>query len=382
MATGERRVTMQVPMVDLRIQYQELKAEILAAVEGVFDGMRLFLGPNVRAFEEEFAAYCRTRHAIGVGSGTDALILALRAWGVGPGDEVITVAHTFFADVEAIALVGATPVFVDVEPDTYTLDPVALAAAITPRTKAVIPVHLCGQPADMAPILQVARRHELFVLEDACQAHGASYHDQRVGCLGDAAAFSFYCSKNLGAYGEAGAITTNDEAFAAAVRRLRDHGSDRHYAHSEIGTNARLDELQAAILRVKLRRLDEWNGRRQAAAAAYDEALHGLVRTPAVRADRTHVYHLYVIQSEARGVLQQHLAERGIASAVHYPIPSHLQPAARPWVDHGFSLPVTERLAARVLSLPMYPELAPEQIAYVADAVRSFAARGGASVRG
>jgi dTDP-4-amino-4,6-dideoxygalactose transaminase len=363
-------------MVDLRVQYQELKAEILAAVEGVFDSMQLFLGPNVRAFEEEFAAYCQTRYAIGVSSGTDALILALRAWGVGPGDEVITVAHTFFADVEAIALVGATPVFVDVEPDTYTLDPAALASAITPRTKAVIPVHLCGQPADMAPILQVAQQHGLFVLEDACQAHGAYYHDQRVGCLGDASAFSFYCSKNLGAYGEAGAITTNDDGFAAAVRRLRDHGSDRRYSHSEIGTNARLDELQGAILRVKLRRLDEWNARRQAAAAAYDEALHGVVHTPVVRPDRAHVYHLYVIQSQARGMLQQHLADRGIASAVHYPIPGHMQPAARPWVGRAFSLPVTERLAGRVLSLPMYPELTPEQIAYVADAVRSFVERG------
>jgi dTDP-4-amino-4,6-dideoxygalactose transaminase len=377
MAKTESRAPMQVPLVDLQVQYQALKAEILAAVADVFEGMQLFLGPNVRAFEEEFAAYCHAQHAIGMGSGTDALILGLRAADVGPGDEVITVSHTFFADTEAIALVGATPVFVDVEPDTWNLDPSKLEVAITPRTKAIIPVHLCGQPADMVPILAIARKHNLFVLEDACQAHGADYRGQRVGSIGHGAAFSFYCSKNLGAFGEGGAFTTNDAQLAARIRRLRDHGSDRRYEHAEIGTNARLDEVQAAILRVKLRHLDEWNARRQANAAAYGEALAGTsLELPTVRPDRTHVYHLYVVQGLRRDALKDYLGERGIATGVHYPIPGHLQPAAKPWTKGPGSLPITERLSERVLSLPMYPELSREQIAYVADAVRAFYAAG------
>ncbi|HLH23181.1 MAG TPA: DegT/DnrJ/EryC1/StrS family aminotransferase [Chloroflexota bacterium] len=377
MVQTEPRTSMQVPLVDLRVQYQALKDEILAAVADVFEGMQLFLGPNVRAFEEEFAAYCRAQDAIGVGSGTDALILGLRAADVGPGDEVITVSHTFFADTEAIALVGATPVFVDVEPDTWNLDPGKLEAAITPRTKAIIPVHLCGQPADMAPILEIARRHKLFVLEDACQAHGAEYRGQRVGAIGDAAVFSFYCSKNLGGFGEGGALTTNDAQLAARVRRLRDHGSDRRYEHAEIGTNARLDEVQAAILRVKLRHLDAWNAHRQANAAAYGEALAGTgLELPTVRPDRTHVYHLYVVQGPRRDALKDYLGERGIATGVHYPIPGHLQPAAKRWSRGPGSLPVTERLAGRVLSLPMYPELSREQILYVADTIRGFYAAG------
>jgi dTDP-4-amino-4,6-dideoxygalactose transaminase len=377
MATTEPRALMQVPLVDLRVQYQALKEEILAAVSDVFEGMQLFLGPNVRAFEEEFAAYCHAQHAVGVGSGTDALVLGLRAADVGPGDEVITVSHTFFADTEAIALVGATPVFVDVEPDTWNLDPTKLEAAITPRTKAIIPVHLCGQPADMAPIMEIARRHKLFVLEDACQAHGADYRGQRVGSIADGAVFSFYCSKNLGGFGEGGMVTTNDGQLAARLRRLRDHGSDRRYEHAEIGTNARLDEVQAAILRVKLRHLDDWNARRQANAAASAEALAGTgLELPTVRPNRTHVYHLYVVQGPRRDALKDHLGERGISTGVHYPIPGHLQPAAKPWGKGPGSLPVTEQLARRVLSLPMYPELSREQIAYVADAVRAFYAAG------
>jgi dTDP-4-amino-4,6-dideoxygalactose transaminase len=377
MATTEPRASMQVPLVDLRVQYQALKPEILAAVADVFEGMQLFLGPNVRAFEEEFAAYCQAQQAIGVGSGTDALILSLRAAGVGPGDEVITVSHTFFADTEAIALVGATPVFVDVEPDTWNLDPSKLEAAITPRTKAIIPVHLCGQPADMTPIMEIARRHKLFVLEDACQAHGAEYQGKRVGAIGDAAVFSFYCSKNLGGFGEGGMVTTNDAGLTARIRRLRDHGSDRRYEHAEIGTNARLDEVQAAILRVKLRHLDGWNAGRQANAAAYGELLAGTgLALPTVRPDRTHVYHLYVVQGPRRDALKDYLGERGISTGVHYPIPGHLQPAAQPWTKGPGSLPVTEGLAERVLSLPMYPELSREQVAYVADAVRAFYAAG------
>jgi dTDP-4-amino-4,6-dideoxygalactose transaminase len=377
MATAEPRATMQVPLVDLKIQYQAIKDEVLAAVADVFEGMQLFLGPNTRAFEAEFAAYCHAAHAVGLNSGTDALILGLRAAGVGPGDEVITVSHTFFADTEAPALIGAVPVFVDVEPDTWNLDPTKLEAAITPRTKAIVPVHLCGQPADMAPIMAIARRHGLFVLEDACQAHGADYRGQRVGAIGDAACFSFYCSKNLGAFGEGGMLTTNNPEVAASVRRLRDHGSDRRYEHAAIGTNARLDEVQAAILRVKLRHLDEYNAGRQAAAAAYGAALAGTgLELPTVRPDRTHVYHLYVVQTERRDALKEYLGARGIATGVHYPIPGHLQPAAKPWSKGPGSLPVTEALTGKVLSLPMYPELTRDQVAYVADAIRAFYAAG------
>jgi dTDP-4-amino-4,6-dideoxygalactose transaminase len=374
MAMTQVRATTQVPLVDLVAQHQGIKNEVQAAIAQVLEEMQLFLGPNVQAFEEEFAAYCGATHAVGVGSGTDALVLALRAAGVGPGDEVITVAHTFFADVEAIALVGARPVFVDVEPDTYCLDPAQLEARITPRTRAVIPVHLCGQPADMAPILAIARRHGLFVLEDACQAHGAIYQGRRVGTWGDAACFSFYCSKNLGAYGEGGALVTDDAQLAGTVRRLRDHGSARRYEHVEIGTNARLDEIQAAVLRVKLRHLDNWNGQRAAVAAAYDAALVGSgLELPTVRPDRTHVYHLYAVQSTRREALKAHLSERGVTTGVHYPAPAHLQPVARTWSNGPGSLPVTEGVAERVLSLPMYPELTKEQIAYVVDCVRTFA---------
>jgi dTDP-4-amino-4,6-dideoxygalactose transaminase len=377
MATTDLRATMQVPLVDLKIQYQAIKDEVLAAVADVFEGMQLFLGPNTRAFEEEFAAYCHAAHAVGLNSGTDALILGLRAAGVGPGDEVITVSHTFFADTEAPALIGAVPVFVDVEPDTWNLDPAKLEAAITPRTKAIVPVHLCGQPADMAPIMAIARRHGLFVLEDACQAHGADYRGQRVGAIGDAACFSFYCSKNLGAFGEGGMLTTNNPEVAASVRRLRDHGSDRRYEHAAIGTNARLDEVQAAILRVKLRHLDEYNAGRQAAAAAYGAALAGTgLELPTVRPDRTHVYHLYVVQGPRRDALKEYLGARGISTGVHYPIPGHLQPAAKPWSKGPGSLPVTEALTGKVLSLPMYPELTRDQVAYVADAIRAFYAAG------
>jgi dTDP-4-amino-4,6-dideoxygalactose transaminase len=377
MATAEPRATMQVPLVDLKIQYQAIKDEVLAAVADVFEGMQLFLGPNTRAFEAEFAAYCHAAHAVGLNSGTDALILGLRAAGVGPGDEVITVSHTFFADTEAPALIGAVPVFVDVEPDTWNLDPTKLEAAITPRTKAIVPVHLCGQPADMAPIMAIARRHGLFVLEDACQAHGADYRGQRVGAIGDAACFSFYCSKNLGAFGEGGMLTTNNPEVAASVRRLRDHGSDRRYEHAAIGTNARLDEVQAAILRVKLRHLDEYNAGRQAAAAAYGAALAGTgLELPTVRPDRTHVYHLYVVQGPRRDALKEYLGARGISTGVHYPIPGHLQPAAKPWSKGPGSLPVTEALTGKVLSLPMYPELTRDQVAYVADAIRAFYAAG------
>ncbi|HLI25644.1 MAG TPA: DegT/DnrJ/EryC1/StrS family aminotransferase [Chloroflexota bacterium] len=373
MTTTAPERTAPLPLVDLHAQYAAIQAEIQAAIAEVLDRMQLILGPHVQAFEAEFAAYCEAAHAVGVGSGTEALVLALRAAGIGPGDEVITVSHTFFADCEAIVQVGAQPVFVDVRPDTQTMDPASFAAAITARTRAVIPVHLYGQPADMDEIAAIARRHGLFVLEDACQAHGARYRGRRVGTLGHAAAFSFYPGKNLGAYGDGGAVVTNDATLAERIRRLRDHGTVRKYEHYDIGSTGRLDELQAAVLRVKLRYLDTWNARRAAAAATYTAGLTGTeVTPPAVRDDRTHVFHLYAVQAPRRDALRAYLAEQGIATGMHYPIPCHLQPAAREWSAGPGSLPVTERLAAHTLSLPLFPEITDAQLARVIAAVRAF----------
>ncbi len=267
-----------IPLVDLHAHYHSIKPAVLAAIGDVLDGMQLFLGPQARAFEEEFAAYCGVKYGVGVSNGTDALVVALRALGIGPGDEVITVPNSFIATVEAIALVGATPVFIDVFPETYALDWRQLETAVTDRTRAIIPVHLFGQPADMQPILDFARAHGLRVIEDASQAHGATYQGHRVGSFGDIACFSLYCSKNLGAYGEAGICLTNDAALAQTMELFRSHGSRERYFHEIIGANARMDEIQGAILRVKLPHLDEWNARRQAHAASYTEQLRDVVR--------------------------------------------------------------------------------------------------------
>ncbi len=367
-----------IPLVDLRAQYHSIQSEVLAAVSDVLEGMSLYLGPQVRAFEEEFAAYCGVRFGVGVSNGTDALVVALRALGIGPGDEVITVANSFIATVEAIALVGATPVFVDVFPDTYTLDWRQLAAVTTERTRAIIPVHLFGQPADMQPIMDFARTHGLRVIEDASQAHGASYHGQRVGSFGDISCFSLYCSKNLGAYGEAGICLTNDESLAQAMEIFRSHGSRERYYHEIIGSNVRMDEIQAAILRVKLPRLDEWNARRQAHAEAYNARLRGIVSaTPVVQAGATHVYYVYVVEVEERDDLQAALQREGIATGVHYPVPLHLQPACTHYGYREGAFPVTEAAARRILSLPMYPELTSEHIERIVTAVsHSVAARG------
>jgi dTDP-4-amino-4,6-dideoxygalactose transaminase len=366
---------MTVPLVDLRAQYETIKDEVLASMTEVLDGMHLFLGKNVRAFEQEFADYCGAARCIGVGSGTDALYLALRACGVGPGDEVITVAHTFIATVEAIELTGATSVLVDIDPETYTLDPSQLEAHVTSRTRAIVPVHLYGQIADMAPIVEVARRHSLRIVEDACQAHGARYDGQRAGAFGDAACFSFYFSKNLGAYGEGGAIVTNDAQIARDVAVLRDHGSEAKYQHLALGVNSRLDELQAAVLRIKLRRLDQWNAMRRAHAARYDSLLadSGL-ELPLTRTGSEHVYHLYVVRSRQRDDLRRHLESVGVSTGIHYPIPVHRQPA---WGASGHaasSLPATEAAADQILSLPIYPELRGAQLEYVCEQVQRFAA--------
>jgi dTDP-4-amino-4,6-dideoxygalactose transaminase len=364
---------MQIPFVDLNAQYSDLRDEIRDAIDDALESMDLLLGPNVLSFESEFASLCRTEHAIGVGSGTDALYLALRACDIGRGDEVITVSHSFFATASAIIMTGATPVFVDVDPATYTIDPAQIRAAITMRTRAIVPVHLYGRMADMASILEIAHEHGLRVVEDACQAHGAEDRLGRAGSLGDAAAFSFYMSKNLGAYGEAGAVTTRSGEIADRVRRLRSHGSDRKYEHLEIGLNSRLDELQAAILRVKLRRVEAWNARRRSHAQRYHAALEGLdVVRPALADGLDHVFHLYVIQVPpgTRDDLQGQLSARGIASGIHYPIPIHRQPALQRTVFSSSGLSATEALSPRILSLPMYPEMTDAQIQYVASSLQ------------
>ncbi len=366
---------MQIPLVDLRAQYRTIKQEVLATFEDVLEGMQLFLGPQSQAFEQEFAAYCECEEAIGVSTGTDALVLALRACGIGPGDEVVTVANTFIATVEAIALVGATPVFVDIDPDSYTLDWRQLEHVLTSRARAILPVHLYGHPVEMQPLMEFARTHGLRVIEDASQAHGATYQGQRVGSFGDIGCFSLYYSKNLGAYGEAGICVTNNHDLAESIRLLRDHGSRTKYQHDILGVNARLDELQAAVLRIKLRYLEQWNAARQDHAHAYTEQLRGLVEAvPVAKSWGTHVYYVYVVRVPRRDHFRQVLEREGIATGIHYPIPIHLQPAC---VQYGYQpgmLPVTEEVTERIVSLPMYPELTTEQIQRVVDAVKKSAA--------
>ena len=365
-----------IPLVDLKAQYRTIKDEVRAAIDDVLEGMQLTIGPNVKAFDEEFAAFCGAKHAIGVGSGTDALQLVIRALGISSGDEVITVSHTFFATVEAVLYSGARPILVDVDEKTFNMDIAAAAQAITPRTKAIMPVHLYGRTIDMKPLLALAKDRGLQVIEDACQAHGAMLDTGgKAGNAGNASAFSFYCSKNLGAYGEAGSITTNDDALAAELRSLREHGQSMRYYHPVVGYNARLDEIQAAILRIKLRKLPEWNARRQAIARHYNEQFAGSsVITPEIPAGGRHVFHVYAIRvpDGKRDALKQHLAERGIGTGVHYPVPIHLQEASAFLGYRRGDFPVTERLAGEVLSLPMYAELTDAQVETVAGAVKDF----------
>jgi dTDP-4-amino-4,6-dideoxygalactose transaminase len=364
-AAPPRRAAPRIPANDLRPQYAAIRAEIDAAVLGVLERGWYVLGPEVEAFEAEFAAYCGAGHGIGVGSGTEALHLALLACGVGPGDEVVTVAHTAVPTINAISLTGARPVFVDVDPTTYTMDPAATAAAITERTKVLLPVHLYGHPADIAPLQDLARRHGLRLLEDACQAHGAAYQGVRTGMLGDLAAFSFYPTKNLGAYGDGGMVVTDDAALAEQVRLLRNYGQTDRYHHAIEGLNSRLDELQAAALRVKLHHLDAWTAARRERAARYDAALQR-AGAPTEAPWAHHVYHLYVVRVAARDAVQEALATAGIGTLIHYPLPAHLQPAyAYLGLGRG-ALPITERLAGEILSLPLYPELPLEQVDEVA----------------
>jgi dTDP-4-amino-4,6-dideoxygalactose transaminase len=373
---------MRIPLVDLKAQYHTIKQEVMAAIENVLENMQLFLGPMNETFEREFAAYCGCEYGVGLSSGTDALALALRACGIGPGDEVITVANTFIATVEAIAMVGAMPVFVDIEPDTYTLDWRHLDSVLTSRTRAILPVHLYGHPVEMRPVLEFARTHGLRVIEDASQAHGATYEGQRVGSFGDIGCFSLYYSKNLGAYGEAGICVTADAALAQSIRMSRDHGSHLRYQHEILGVNARLDEMQAAVLHVKMSYLDRWNEARQAHARSYTKQLEGIVEAiPVVRSWGTHVFYVYVVQVRNRDHFRKVLEQEGIATAIHYPIPIHLQPACVQYsYKHGM-LPVTETAAERIVSLPMYPELTMEQIQVVINAVKNASEREGSGLR-
>jgi dTDP-4-amino-4,6-dideoxygalactose transaminase len=364
-----------IPFVDLKAQYASIKDEVAEAIRGVLESVQFVGGKQLALFEREFAAFCDVKYAMGVANGTDALHLALWALGIRNGDEVITTANTFIATAAAIAATGAQPVFVDINPQTYTIDPAMIEPAITGRTKAIIPVHLFGQSADMQPILEIARRHSLYVVEDAAQAHGAEYRGARMGSIGDIACFSFYPGKNLGAYGDGGCITTNSDRLAECVEQLRDHGRITKHEHAVVGFNSRLDTLQAAILRVKLRRLEQWNSNRQRIASWYAaELANAGVKTPSVQDGSTHVYHLYVIESEERDILQMRLATAGVSTGIHYPIPIHLQPAFAYLGYRKGDLPRSEQSAERLLSLPMFPELTPKQVSTVAELVRGHPA--------
>jgi dTDP-4-amino-4,6-dideoxygalactose transaminase len=362
-----------VPFLDLRAQHDPLRGEIISAIQEVIDSNAFAGGPFVARFEAEFATFCHTRHAIGLGSGTEALWLALLAAGVHAGDEVITVPATFMATAEAITYCGATPVFVDIDEDTYTMDPALIERAITPRTKAIIPVHLYGQMADMDPIMEIARRHNLFVIEDACQAHGADYKGRAAGSIGHAGCFSFYPGKNLGAIGEAGAVVTNDAALAKTIATLRDHGQHTKYQHSLIGWNARMDGIQGAVLSLKLRTLAKANAARLAHARRYGQVLAGCdaITLPRVLGYGVPVFHLYVVRVKGRDDVAQELARRGIASGIHYPTPVHLQSAYQSLGLRAGSFPVAERCAKEILSLPMFPELTDEQITLVAQTLKA-----------
>jgi dTDP-4-amino-4,6-dideoxygalactose transaminase len=383
---------MNVPFLDLKTQFRQIEHEVLPMVREAMENAAFIGGPQVSGFETEFAAFCNSKYGVGVNSGTDALRFAMMAAGVGPGDEVITVPHTFIATTEAISQVGAKPVFVDIDPKTYNMDPNKLedylnkrfkevgsglqppASSLQPRPKAVIPVHIYGQPADMDPILEIAEKKNLIVIEDACQAHGSLYKGKKSGSIGLVGCFSFYPGKNLGAYGEGGAVVTRSEEIANKIRMIRDHGQAKKYYHDMEGYNGRLDAIQAGVLRIKLRRLESWNESRRQNAKTYDELLSPIkgVTVPKEADGCRHVYHLYVILVDDRDALQKYLNEKGIGTGLHYPVPLHLQKA---YAYQGYKegdFPVTESVAKRLLSLPMFPELTKAQIEYVADCIKQF----------
>jgi dTDP-4-amino-4,6-dideoxygalactose transaminase len=365
---------MYIPLVDLKIQYQSIKGDIDGAVLDIMQRAAFILGPEVKAFEDAFANYCDASYAVGVDSGYSALELILRAYNIGPGDEVITTPNTFIATALAVSSCGAKPVFVDMDPFSYNMDPTKLERAISPSTRAILPVHLYGQPADMDPIMEIASKHGLLVIEDACQAHGARYKGRRTGSLGHAAAFSFYPGKNLGAYGDGGIVVTDDEDLAEQIRIFRHVGQKGKNRHIVKGFNHRLDNLQAAVLLTKLPHLDAWNESRRKAAAFYTFLLRELpIETPKVMESAEHVFHLYVIKSKKRDELDVFLNERGIDTGIHYPTPIHLQPAFQELGYKRGDFPVSEAFADEILSLPMYPELGGKDIEHIAALITEFA---------
>lgn len=366
------RIILEVKLIDLKRQYDSIKDEILGSVSKVLESGNYILGPNVSSFEKEFAEYVGTSFAVGVANGTDALVMSLKALGIGPGDEVITSPFTFFASAECISQVGAKPVFADVCLDTYNIDPKEIEKKITDRTKAIIPVHIFGNPCNMDEIMNIAKKYNLYVVEDACQAVGAAYKGRRIGTFGDVACFSFFPTKNLGCFGDGGMVVTNDKEIAEKVRLLRMHGSPKKYYHDMIGFNSRLDEIQAAILRVKLKFIDQWNQMRIERAKLYDELLENTVKTPKKEKDARHVYHLYSIVTEKRDLLKEELEKRNIGCGIYYPLPLHLQNVYK---DLGYKkgdFPNAEYLSENILSIPMFPELTHEELTYVAEAVREI----------
>lgn len=362
---------MGIPLLDLKAQYLTIKDDIDQAILRVLDSGKFILGPEMKTFEKEMAAYCGVKEAVAVGNGTDALLLSLRGLGVGPGDEVITTPFTFFASAETVAALGATPVFVDIDPVTLNMDLNQLEAKITPRTKAIIPVHIFGQMVDVERVMEIAARHDLKVIEDSAQAIGSSYRGRKAGSIGDAGTFSFFPTKNLGAYGDAGMVVTDDEHLAAHLRMLRFHGCQTKYYHDEIGYNSRMDEMQAAILRVKFRHIDDWNAARREKAKIYNELLADLPLTlPGIDPAGTPVYHLYVLRTAKRDQLMAALKENGIAGAIYYPVPLHLQRAFRNLGYKEGDLPVAEKACKQALALPCYPELTLEQQQQIAQVVK------------
>lgn len=363
----------EIPFVDLKAGFKPIKDEVMKAIGDVLDGMNLYIGPNCQAFEKEFASFCGARYAIGVGSGTEAIQFALLACGIKEGDEVITTPHTFFATIEAIACIGATPVFIDIDPATYNINPQEIGKKITKKTKAIIPVHMYGQTAEIDPILEISKQYGISVIEDACQAHGALYKGIKVGALGDAGCFSFYFTKNLGTYGEGGMVITNNEKTAELLSLYRNHGHKSKYEHVVIGYNGRLDEIQAAILRIKLKYLDEYNSKRRERAAIYNSLLKDTpLELPVEAKGRKHVYHLYVIRSRRRDELQEYLAKNCIGTGIHYKNPAHLQEAVAVFGYKKGDFPETEKACNEILSLPMYPELREEDQVYISEKIKDF----------
>jgi len=367
---------MTIPFLDLHRQYQSIKEEIDFAIRSVVNDQIFILGPRLEKFEAEFAKYLDVKHVYGINSGTDGLILAMKSLGIGKGDEVITPTQSFIATTLAITEVGATPVFVDSNQDTFLIDVTSIEKAITKRTKAILPVHLYGCPVDMSVIMQIADKHKLFVIEDACQAHGALYHDRKVGTIGQVGVFSFYPGKNLGCYGDGGALVTNDDEVAASIKLLRNYGQKQKYHHEVIGTNTRLDEIQAAVLSVKLRKLDEWNKKRNMVARWYQEYLSQAVKTQKISPDVTSAYHVFPILVENREQLQTYLSNEGVASLIHYPVPIHLQECYKHLGYKTGDYLNAENIMSKIVSLPMYPELTQEEVQHVCSTVNKFAQAG------